>query len=265
MAQFWGYDSETRRRFSPHLWGDCPWDGIMSGSADGIAYQDDFVVGPLVAAASQALYGNYHGFASTGGSVADAGVQFGALTFSSDGDNEGASLACAIASMQITQNAGDAWWECRFKTSTITNDKHGIFAGLIDAATLSATVPIAAAGTLADENLVGFHRLEGDGDKMDTYYKADGVTAVAVQADAVTLVADTYKRVGMRYAKAEKKLYFYDDGVPLSTTKTIPNATGTDFPADAILRPVFAVLNATATSPGNSTLDWWAFAQVSGD
>jgi len=265
MGQFWGYDSETRRRFSPGLWGNCPWDGIRSGIVDGIAFEDDFVQGPLVTAGAQALYGNYHGFADTGGSVADAAAQFGALTFSSDNDNEGASLACAIASLQITQNAGDLWFEARFKTSTIADTKHGIFVGLIDAATLSATVPIAADGTLADEDLVGFWRLEGDGDKMDTYYKAGGITAVAVCADAVTLVADTYKRVGVRYSKSEKKLYFYDDGVTLVDTKTIPNATGTDFPADVILRPIFAVLNATSSSPGTSTLDWWAFAQVSGD
>lgn len=265
MGQFWGYDSETRRKFSPGLWGDCPWDGIKSGIRDGIAFEDDFIGGPIIAAGAQALYGNYYGFGSTGGGGADAGLQFGALVFSSDDDNEGASIAGAIACLQITQNAGDLWFEARFKTSTITDTKHGIFVGLIDAATLGATVPITASGTLADENLVGFHRLEGDGDKMDTYYKADGVTAVAVQADAVTLVADTFKRVGMRYSQSEKKLFFYDDGVALSSTKTIPNATGTDFPADAIFRPVFAVLNATGTSPGNSTLEWWAWCQVSGD
>lgn len=262
MAHFWGYDSDTRRKFSPGLWGNCPWDGIRSGIVDGIAFEDDFITGPLVAAGAQALYGNYHGFASTGGSGADAGVQFGALTLSSDGDDEGASLAAAIASLQITKAAGDLWFEARVKSSTITDTKHGFFIGLIDAATLSATVPIAADGTLADQNLVGFHRLEGDGDKLDTYYKADGVTAVAVKADAVTLVADTYVRVGMRFSHETGKLYFYADGAELPDTKTIPNATGTDFPADAILRPIFAVLNATGTTPGSSTIDWWAWAQL---
>lgn len=262
MGQFWGYDSDTRRKFSPGLWGNCPWDGIKSGVIDGIAREYDFDGGPLVAAGAQAAYGEWHGFADTGGSVADAAEQFGALTFSSDNDDEGASIALQVACLQITQAAGDLWIEWRFKTSTITDTKHGIFVGLIDAATLSATVPIAADGTLADENLVGFWRLEGDGDKLDTYYKADGVTAVAVKADAVTLVAATYKRVGMRYSHEQRKLFFYDDGAELADTKTVPDATGTDFPADAILRPVFAVLNATSSSPGNSTLDWLAFAQV---
>ena len=261
MAQFWGYDSGTRRKFSPALWGNCPWDGIKSGLIDGIAFEDDFEGGPIVSAGAQAAYGRYYGFADTGGSVADAGEQFGALTFSSDGDNEGASIALQTACLQITQNAGDLWFEAIFKTTTIADTKHGIFVGLIEAASLSATVPIAADGTLADQNLVGFHRLEGDGDKLDTRYKANGVTAVTVQADAVTLVAATYKRVGIRYSAEDKKLYFYDDGVLLSSSKAIPDATGTDFPADAILRPVFAVLNATGSSPGSSTLDWWGFAQ----
>lgn len=262
MAQFWGYDSDTRRKFSPGLWGNCPWDGIKSGVVDGIAFEDDFEGGPLVTAGAQAAYGRYHGFADTGGSTATAAEQFGAITFSSDDDNEGASIALQVACIQITKAAGDLWFEARFKTSTIADTKHGIFVGLIDAATLSATVPIAADGTLADENLVGFWRLEGDGNQMDTYYKADGITAVAVKADAVTLVADAYKRVGMRYSHEQRKLFFYDDGDALADTKTIPDATGTDFPADAILRPIFAVLNATGTTPGNSTLDWWACAQL---
>lgn len=262
MAQFWGYDSDTRRKFSPGLWGNCPWDGIKSGIIDGIAFEDDFEGGPLVTAGAQAAFGKYHGFADTGGATADAAAQFGALTFSSDNDNEGASIALQVACLQITKAAGDLWFEARFKTSTIADTKHGIFVGLIDAATLSATVPIAADGTLADENLVGFWRLEGDGDKMDTYYKADSETAVAVAADALTLEADTYKRVGMRYSHEQRKLFFYDDGVELADTKTIPDATGTDFPADAILRPIFAVLNATGTTPGSATLDWWGFAQL---
>ncbi len=262
MGQFWGYDSDTRRKFSPGLWGNCPWDGIKSGVVDGIAFEDDFEGGPLVPAGAQAVAGRYHGFADTGGLVADGAEQFGALNFSSDNDDEGASIALQVACLQITRAAGDLWFEARFKTSTIADTKHGIFVGLIDAATLSATVPIAAAGTLADENLVGFHRLEGDGDKLDIYYRADGVTAVAVKADAVTLVAATYKRVGMRYSHEQRKLFFFDDGVELADSKTIPDATGTDFPADAILRPVFAVLNATSTTPGSSTLDWWAFSQL---
>ncbi len=262
MAQFWGYDSDTRRKFSPGLWGNCPWDGIRSGIVDGIAFEDDFEGGPLVTAGAQAAYGRYHGFADTGGSTADAAEQFGALTFSSDNDNEGASIALQVACLQITKAAGDLWFEARFKVSTIADTHFGLFVGLIDAATLSATVPIAAAGTLADENLVGFWRLEGDGDKLDTYYKADGVTAVAVAADAVTLVAATYKRVGMRYSHEQDKLFFYDDGDVLADTKTIPNATGTDFPADAILRPVFAVLNAASIAGGSATLDHWAFAQL---
>ena len=73
MAQFWGYDVGTRRKFSPGLWGNCPWDGIKSGLVDGIAFEDDFEGGPIVSAGAQAAYGRYYGFADTGGSVASAG------------------------------------------------------------------------------------------------------------------------------------------------------------------------------------------------
>ena len=142
--------------------------------------------------------------------------------------------------------------------------KEGHRVGLIGAATLSATVPIAADGTLADINLVGFHRLEGDGDQIDFVYKADGVTQVTVASDILStaLVADTAVRLGFHYEEDTALLTFYVNGTPSATTKTIPSDTGTDFPADVLLSPCMAVLNATGTTPGASRMDMWCTAQL---
>jgi len=166
---------------SINLWADCPWSDIQDDPNKGQSFWDDFTLGSTVAAGAEAGTRLYKGFADTGGSVVDAAELGGALTFSSDGDNEGASLMSLATSFVLTQDGGDFWFEARIKKSTIADTKHGFFLGLANSLTLSATVPIAADGTIADENLVGFHNLEADGDTVDSIYKADGVTQVTVK------------------------------------------------------------------------------------
>jgi hypothetical protein len=216
---------------------------------------------PLVAAGSEANYGSYKGFASTGGSAAALAAVGGGLTFSSDGDDEGASIVSSVPAFKINRDTGMVIFEAAFKVSTIADTKFGLYCGLIEAITLSATVPIAAAGTLADRNLVGFHRLEGDGDYLDTVYKADGVTQVTVGADAQVLVADTVIKAGFIYNPSDSyKLRYFGNGVELANTAgtyagyTVPSALGTDFPNDVTLGMCFAILNATASTPGSASL-----------
>lgn len=211
---------------------------------------------------TEGAIGKHKGFSSTGGLFTRVDEEGGVIGLGSDGDNEGSSIGQAFFPFKIIQNAGELVFEARVKSSTIADTKHGIFVGLIESAALSATVPIAANGTLADQNLVGFHRLEGDGDKIDTVYKADGVTAVTVKADAITLVADTYVKLGMVFNRGgDNVLRFYKNGVELADTKAIPSAAGTDFPNDVRLGWVIAALNATATTPGTASADWIRVAQ----
>mgnify|MGYP006052756233 FL=1 len=253
--------NDADSRYSPFIWKDCPIRELKDGTVEGWIFEDDFCNPHPVAAGAEGLAGDYYGFADTGGTVALADEVGGAVTLSSDGDNEGASLRMKGRPFQISRSHGKLWFECRLKTSTITDTKHGFFVGLTDSLTLSATVPIAAAGTLADENFVGFHRLEGDGDKVDCVYKADGVTQVTVEADAGTLVADTYIKLGMVYNPDTYVLTFYVNGVAVDTY-TVVAAAGTDFPNDVRLGLVIAVLNATASTPGSTTIDKWRCAQL---
>jgi hypothetical protein len=225
--------------------------------------EDDFTSFVPVAAGAVASAGAYYGFADTGGSVVVADEVGGAVTASSDGDNEGASIARQAKPFQISRSHGKLWAEFRFKSSTVADTKHGVFLGLIETISQSATVPIAAAGTLADQNFVGFHRLEGDGDQVDCVYKANGVTQVTVQADALgtALVADTYTKLGMIYNPADYKLKFYQNGLEIASYTVVASA-GTDFPNDVRMGMIFAVLNATASTPGSSTLDKFRIAQL---
>jgi hypothetical protein len=254
---------DTSRGPSQSIWGDCPLLEIINGVTDGVIHFDDFLSGPRVPAGAEGAAGLYRGFADTGGLVADGGEIGGTLVMSSDGDNEGASFRMSCSPFQIGRGQGKLWFEARVKTDTITDTKNGIFVGLMADNVLTAVLPITATGTIADINIVGFHRLEGDGDQFDTIYKADGVTQVTVQADAAVIVADTYVKLGMVFDPKTNVLAFYRNGVRLATTYTVPAAAGTDFPNDVRLGFVIAVLNATATTPGNVEIDWVRIAQLS--
>jgi hypothetical protein len=255
--------NDADSKFSPFIWKDCPIRELRDGTVEGVIFEDDFVNCTAVPAGSEAALGTYLGFASTGGTVAQADEVGGAVTASSDGDDEGAGIRTHGRPFQISRSHGKLWFEARVKTSSIDNTKHGFVVGLSDSLTLSATVPITAAGALADENVLVFRKQEGDGDQLDFSYKADGVTAVDVATDVVTggLVADTYVKVGCIYNPDTFVLTGFVNGLSIGT-KTIPSAAGTDFPNDVRLGLVFAVLNATASTPGSVTIDKWRCAQL---
>ena len=97
-------------------------------------------------------------------------------------------------------------FEARFRTSTITGTI-ATFIGLIEDTAGTNAVPITQDGdVLSDNNLVGFQRLEGDPDALDTVYTANGITAVTVGSDAYTLVADTWTKVGMWFNRNDVRL-----------------------------------------------------------
>ena len=254
--------ADTDRGPSPKIWGDCPIGAMLENPNLGIFFRDDFLTCPKTPPTTEGNFGIYKAFTDTGGTIADGAEFGGSWVLGSDGDNEGASIHTGATAFKISTANGKFWFEARVKSSTIADTKHGFFVGLMDSTALTAIVPITAAGAIADVNIVGFHRLEGDGDMLDTIYKADGVTQVTVKADEVTLVADTYKKVGMVYDPGTNLLTFYDDGVPSTTTYTMVAAAGTDFPNDLTLGLVFAVLNATGSTPGTAEMDWWQCAQL---
>lgn len=264
---------DTQSMPSGSIWADCPTDDFKGRSSNVPAgffrHIDfaDFRTSSNVNAAQAFWERGLKVFGSDGGSIATLDERPGGSTFAADGDDEGVSVGQMHYPFRIDRGLGNFWFECRIKTSTITDTKHGFLLGLIDASSLSATVPIAAAGTLADENLVGFFRPEGDGDGIDTVYKANGVTAVTVGANAVVPVADTWMKLGMTFKAtgdpvAQNRLTFWLNGAPLADGKVIPTADGTDFPNDVNMGFVFALLNATATTPGSTSLSWAQICQL---
>ena len=263
--------ANTNREPSQTIWGKCPIDQILNGRANGIYLFDDFDTFPHITTptiTTQAvIYGKlfYKAFGSSGGTLLSGGSQFGDVILAETTVDEGVNLATISLPFKIIRSEANFAFECRLKASHIANDEAGFFVGLQASQTLSATVPIAAAGTLADNNFVGFHRLEGDGDQIDAVYKADGVTQVTQLADAIStsnnttaaLVADTYIKLGMLFNASTYVLTWYINGIPLTTPKTVPSAAGTDFPNDVNMGLCLAMLVGSGAADNTVTMDWW--------
>lgn len=276
--------AQTEDKWSRGIWHDCPVEQIRSGERAGLLFEFNFDTLPTTPPTTEGAFGLFSAFTSTGGFIQAAAAGGHGWNMGSDGDNEGASIRAKSNGFQIDRTAAyKLWFEARIKVSAITDAKNDVFVGLMEDAALTATVPITAAGALADQNLVGFLRPEtarttaGTGGAiMNTVYKANGVAAVTVQNDAVTLAADTYTKLGMVYdpnpsydvadtalGGANKFLLkFFQDGLQCATTKQIPSAQGTDFPNDVKMNFVFAILNATASTPGDATISRVRVAQL---
>lgn len=264
-------------RWSGRVWQNVDVNAIRAGATQGLVQEWNF--GTLkpssnINAAEAYWDQGLMAFGSDGGSLvyfAGVGLDNG-MTVASDGDNEGVGLRSQLVPYRISRADKAFAWELELETSTIADTKNGFFAGLMDNTAATATSPIAAAGTLANVNFVGFHRLEGDGDKLDLVYKADGVTQVTTLADAITLAADTVLRIGMTYTPDEDPftssryvLRWWLNGAPITTGtsyKVIPSADGTDFPNDVAMGFTFNILNATGSTPGNATLHRAMVAQL---
>lgn len=254
---------------SPALFGSFNIDQIRRDPTKG--YFDRIMADemPYIDASGGAIvtgFGRLQGYAYTGATIAQptGGTLGGEAAFASDGDNEGVAISKKIAACFISNSHGRLAAEWRMRTSTIADTKHGIFAGLLEAGVVAAGVPLATDGTLADKNFIGFHRLEGDGDYLDVVYKADGQTQQSPITDAIALVAATWVKVGFLFdprADTAQRIKFFKNGVPLSTYVTGTNIDAATFPDDVALALCFATMNATASTPGNSSFSWMQVVQ----
>lgn len=261
-AMYVSGSADTNAGPSPGVWKDCPWSDIQIDPRVGFSFFDDFVSRPFTVPTTEANFGSmWKGFSSSGGLMSEGGEVGGTFLIGDATDDEGASIATVGLPFKIIRGGGSLWFEARVKFTAITNTASGHFLGLMAQQTLSATVPIAAAGTLADNNFVGWHRLEGDGDQVDAVYKADGVTQVNVGTDLAptALVAGTYVKLGMYYNQDSYDLKFYVDGVEVDSYNVVA-AAGTDFPNDVQMG--ISLNSLSTTDGGQMELDWVRAAQL---
>lgn len=242
------------------FWADCPLQGSVIDPGIGYGFQDDFVEvglsGTITTIISQAGTGKYLVFGGASSTIAPDAALGGGLTLGLTDIDQATSITTKQTPFQITSGAGSLWFEARVKTSTITTAEQAFFVGFMDATPQTAIVPLDADGLIANINCVGFHKDQANTTAFDTSYRANTVAAVEVNSDVGALEVDTYVKLGMKFDTTNNVLSFYINGVVQAASKTIPNATGTDFPADVLMAPVIGILAATADTE-TLGVDWW--------
>lgn len=255
IVEYKGASAEGIGGPSPRIWADCPWAQAQIDPGIGFGFWDDFLTGQLTPTITTIIdVNNYLMFGSANATVTYDGAVGGGIILTEATDDEAVSITTKQLPYQLTSLGGDFWFEAKIKSSTITANKQAWCVGLMDSTPQTATIPLTATGAIGDINFVGFHHPEANTTLFDASYKANTVTLVEVNADAGTLAADTYIKLGMKVKAGV--LSFFVDGVQLGSTKTLPNANGTDFPADVTLAPVLAQVLAASNS-ATLTMDWW--------
>ena len=250
---------------SPLIWDNCPWLQFALGADNGLVYFNHFN-GNYVLAANQSATDLGNGVAGFTGASAGQVIQMptdeptGVVEMVSTNDNETTGISVGgglnTAGQYLFTSGKKTWFEARVKFSNITDDKAGAFLGFAEEALLSEDGIIADAGSLADKDFVGFWRLEGDGDKLDTYHNtAGGGGTTELAADAVTVVADTYIKLGGYFDGTT--LTLYADGVALDDTVAY-NAT--NFPDGEEMAFYFVISNASGDD-FIASIDWLRIAR----
>lgn len=173
------------------------------------------------------------------------------------------SNAATMAAIDL--NNGDVGYEARIRTSNIGDDTGAIAFGLCEDGLAVGNDVFQAddTGVLASSDVVGFNTVHVNGGTTGTnallrsIHGENGTTATVLQSDALTLVADTFYKLGFYFNSQSGRVTFYKDQVALGTTVL---ESATNFPDGAGLVPFFALKIGSAVTV-NLDADWVRVAQ----
>ena len=270
---------------SPIIWADCPAVEFIKDPGKGIHQFDDFKNSgiELEEAARTAWTGgigkingdmNWYGYTETA-LVADVALQAddeGVLMLDTDGtddDTVGITGGDNVVGVFRAPKVGETkkfWFECRIKTSTITNTDLSWFVGLMEPGKLGNGTPLGAAPTApADYDYVGFFVAEADGDDLTIIYNEATSGTAQSTTGLITLVADTYVRIGMKavFNGYNGRFRFYADGVDLGDAVAVDiDSTNANWPGDTNMDIIITATSGAAGADGdNLKIDWVRCAQ----
>lgn len=255
---------------SPAIWADFDKADLLRPGLSNHVF-DDFVN----VASDVSLY--YHSSGNVWKTIEDTGStvaqlatagRIGALALTTDStDNDEIYMQYGSATTNLfkldASSGTKFWYECRFKVSVITDSTYDLIVGLAEEGAAAADA-ITDADAYVDKDFIGFRVPAADGNGLDVFWKKSGQTEVELIADAATLVADTYVKVGLVFdpnESVDKRLKFYVNGTELSTYGTYTQMAAATFPSGEELTPFFA-LKAASGAVRVLTIDWVRAAQI---
>jgi hypothetical protein len=266
--------TDTTAYPSPVIWADCPVNEIAHDPSTGFHYYDSFenYVSTATTVINASGYPVFEGDSAIDGV---AGSSAGELAVKSTTNNEGASLQVggtkgAPFVIPADSTGGKLWFEARVKVNDISNDVGQLYIGLAGEAAGTADFGLGG-GDIGDFDVLGFLRHEEDGDTFDIITQKTSAGFDTILADAVTLVADTYIKVGFVYepnGDNAKKIKFYTNGAELTSYVGKASGDATVYLADSTNFPGGEEMSLLVSSHAESaddniiTVDWWRAAQL---
>lgn len=254
---------------SPLIWDNCPIIDFEHNPVKGMHYFTDFSDGIVVAsnqstaaAAALGTTGDWAGFTANGPTISTLATNYkGVVRIFATADN----LDAIIAYPKTAQTAGcfaftlgkKLWMEMRIAQDSHTDSEGTAFMGFAQQGLLSTGALIAADEVgMADVDYVGFQRIYADGDKLDTMYTTSGTVDDTVKADAVTVVATAWQKLGI-YCDGTT-VFFYADGVLLADSIVLSDS---NFPTDEEMALYIGVMGSVNNEDVATNVDWVRVAQ----
>lgn len=244
------------------IWRNCPWESFKSGREPGWVFEDDFVNWSTTSAAPYTIL-EADGGSSEGQLATEVGGVLRLTKDTTDNDEVGIALSATAGCVKATANSGNPFWfEAKIRTNAITEECRLI--GLANEGAMAADLCLDD-GVDADmldtsaPDFLGFASTGTTAAGLDAIYMDQATVGAHIihQADAQTLVAATWYKVGI-YFDGGTVLRFFIDNVQVGTDL----ATGTaEVPDGEELTFIYYAKNGTGAAVLND-IDWVRIAQA---
>ncbi len=281
--------TDTARSHSRTIWKDCPWDQIISGEKDGVAFFDDFNALPLTPTlTTQIAYGQYKAYAVSTNTIIAADtvnavyVPGGILQLLNvaAGTAANISIATAYPAFSLSGSTGTdnkLWFEARVAVQQLVATSGCFFVGLAETSllTLATNLPFTSGTGLAwttAGGAVGWKSQTAQtiSGQLNAVYTDRATTftfpGASTAADALLGATFTFIKLGMIYDPSDKEgkqIRFFANGVPIAAAITAANITATT----SLKAKGFGLLltyngGAGAAATDAVYMDWWRCAQL---
>ncbi len=265
------YGTTAGRGPSPAIWDNCPVLDYTLNPQLGTHYFTDFLDGIVVAstqstaaAAALGTTSDWAAFTATNPTITTLTDNHqGVVRISTTDDNTDAMIAypktAHTAGMFKFIAGKKLWMEMRIAQNVVGDSEGTTFFGFAQQGLLSTGALLAAnEGQMVDKDWVGFERIFGDGDMLDTRFNTEsgGTSPSEVGGDVVLAVAGTFQKLGIYCDGAT--VYFYNNGSRLADSVAL---TAVDFPNAIELALYIGVQGAVGDATVYIDVDWARIAQ----